>query len=75
MSTCARSSLTDGLEALQRVGDADEALPVDRAAVGVIKPSFLSHWGEVRGAVDQPEALSFIQQDDAWSGDVHSVCG
>lgn len=62
------SSLTDGLEALQRVGDADEVLPLDHSAGGVRKPSFLLHRWEVGGAVDQPEALLLIQQDDACGG-------
>lgn len=57
--------LTDGLEALQRVGDADEVLPVVHAAVGEVVASLLARGGEVRRAVDQPEALFRIQQDDA----------
>lgn len=64
------SSLTDGLEALQRVGDAEEVLPVDHSAGGVREPSCLLHRWEMGGAVDQPEALILIQQDDAcrWEG-------
>lgn len=56
--------LTDGLEALERVGDADKVLSVVHTAAGVRILSCLSYRGEVRGAVDQPEALIFIQQDD-----------
>lgn len=62
------SSLTDGLEALQRVGDADEVLSLDHSAGGVRKPSVLLHRWEVGGAVDQPEALILIQQDYACGG-------
>lgn len=58
------SSLTDGLEALERVGNADKVLSVWHTSAGVIILSFLSYRGEVRGAVYQPEALIFIQQHD-----------
>lgn len=55
-------SLTDGLEAVERVGDTDEVLSVGHAAAGVRIFSFLTLRGEMRSAVDQPEALIFIQQ-------------
>lgn len=61
------SGLTDGLEAVERVCDADEVLSVGYTAAGVIKLSFLTSGGELGGAVDQPEALSFTQQHDTWS--------
>ncbi len=63
-ATRPNSGLTDGLEAVERVGNADEVLPVVHTAAGVkILPGLLLR-GEVRGAVNQPEALIFIQQDD-----------
>lgn len=60
-----KSRLTDGLEALDGIRNAEEVLPVDHAGAGVRIPSCLLHGGEVRGAVDQPEALSFTQQHHA----------
>lgn len=60
------SGLTDGLEAVDRVGNADKVLPVGHTGAGVIVLSCFLYRGEVRGAVDQPEALIFIQQDDTW---------
>jgi len=58
--------LTDGLEAVEREGNAEEVLPVGHAAVGVVVASRPPRGGEVRRAVDQPEALLLIQQDDTW---------
>lgn len=57
------SSLTDGLEALKRVGDTEEVLPVYQTTVGVEILACLWCCWEVRGAVDQPEALMFVQQN------------
>lgn len=56
--------LTDGLEAFERVGNADEVLAVVLPAAGKGVLSGLSLGGEVRGAVDQPEAPGLIQQHD-----------
>lgn len=64
LATWQDSSLTDGLEAVERVGNADKVLSVDDAAAGVIILPCLLHRGELRGAVHQPEALIFIQQDN-----------
>lgn len=64
------SSLTDGLEAVERVRNTDKVLSIGHAAAGVIILSSLSYRGEMRGAVDQPEALIFIQQDDTWRAEI-----
>lgn len=56
--------LTDGLEALERVRDTDEVLSIFQTAVGVGIPGCFACWREVRGAVDQPEALMFVQQNN-----------
>lgn len=60
-------SLTDGLEALEWVRDTDEVLSIYQPAAGVIILARFSCWWEVRGAVDQPEALMFVQQNNSWS--------
>lgn len=57
--------LTDGLEALQWVRDTDEVLPIDQTTAGVIVLACLSCWWEMRGAVHQPEALMFVQQNNS----------
>lgn len=64
------SSLTDGQEAVERVCNTDKVLSIGHTAAGVIILSSLSHRGEMRGAVDQPEALIFIQQDDTWRAEM-----
>ena len=58
-------NLTDGLEALQWVCDTDEVLSIDQTTAGVIILACFPCWREVRGAVDQPEALMFVQQNNS----------
>lgn len=68
--------ITNGVETLQRVSDADEVLPVVNARAGV-RELALGFWRwKMRSAVDQPEALCAVEQNDTWCreerGGVHS---
>lgn len=62
-----RLTLTNGLETVEGVGDTDEVLSVGHSGAGVVILPHLALRGEVRGAVDQPEALIFIQQHNTWA--------
>lgn len=55
-------AFTDGVEALQREGDAQVILSISGAAARVLVMSRLSLWREGRRAVDQPETLRAVQQ-------------
>lgn len=58
--------VTDGVEALQRIRDADEVLPVVDARAGVGELALGFGRREIRSAVDQPKALSAVEQNHTW---------
>ncbi len=61
------SSRTYGLKALERICDTDEVLSIRYARTGVWKLSLWFRRGEMRRAVDQPEALLFIKDNNSWN--------
>lgn len=58
---------TDRLKALERISDTDEVLSVIYPRAGVRKLPLCFGRGEMRRAVDQPEALLLIKDDDTWN--------
>lgn len=58
--------VTDGVEALQRIRDTDEVLPVVDARVGVRELALGFERREMGSAVDQPEPLFAVEQNRTW---------
>lgn len=55
---------------VERVCNADEVLPIILPAAGVIILPRLLNRRKLRGAVDQPETLIFIQQHNTWGAEI-----
>lgn len=67
--------LTDGVEALQRIGDADEVLPIVDACFRVWELALGFRRREMRSAVDQPEALFAVEQNRTCDGEERTGLG